>query len=331
MESAVGVVAAYVEQRDGSLRATSHEVVAAAAGLARELGGSAHALTAGGPGFAAQCGPLGARGAEVIRVAERDDLACYQSESYARVVADMVAGGGYRVVLFPATALGADLAPRVAALLDVPLASDVTALEVEDGGLVATRPVYGGKAFARVAFDASPAVVSLRPHVFPPAADPAAGRVEAFVPDGSAPAGGRVVEFRSASRGSVDVAEAEIVVSGGRGMRGPENWGVLEEVRDALGSAAALGASRAVVDAGWRPHAEQVGQTGKTISPKLYFALAISGAIQHLAGMRTARTIVAVNKDADAPIFNVADYGIVGDVFEVAPVLAAEIRRLRSE
>ncbi|MYI23052.1 MAG: electron transfer flavoprotein subunit alpha/FixB family protein, partial [Gammaproteobacteria bacterium] len=282
------------------------------------------------PGLGAECGPLGACGAGVIRVAEGAELAQYQAEGYAHIVAGMVAGGEYQAVLFPASALGADLAPRVAALLDVPLASDATGLEVVDGGLVATRPVYGGKAFARVAFDASPAVVSLRPHVFPPGTRPAAGRVEVFTPAGGAPAGGRAVDFRAASGGSVDVAEAEIVVSGGRGLRGPENWGVIEDVRDALGPTAALGASRAVVDAGWRPHGEQVGQTGKTIAPKLYFALAISGAIQHLAGMRTARTIVAVNKDADAPIFNVADYGIVGDVFEVAPVLAAEIRRLKS-
>ena len=329
--SAAGVVAAFAEQRDGAMRATAHEVVSAAAGLATELGGQAHALALGGPGLAAACEPLGARGAEVIRVAESGELALYQPETYARVVADMVAGRGYRALLFPASALGADLAPRVAALLDVPLASDATGLAVADGGLVVTRPVYGGKAFARVALDAVPAVVSLRLHVFPPAAHNAAGRMETVAPAEGAPTGGRVVDFRAASGGSVDVAEAEVVVSGGRGLRGPENWGVIEEVRDALGPTAALGASRAVVDAGWRPHAEQVGQTGKTIAPKLYFALAISGAIQHLAGMRTARTIVAVNKDADAPIFNVADYGIVGDVFEVAPVLAAEIRRLRSE
>ena len=331
MESGAGVVAAFVEHRDRAVRATAREVVTAAAEVARALGGSAHALVAGGPGLAAECAELGACGAELIRVAESDDLARYRPEAYARVVADIAADGGYQALLFPASALGADLAPRVAALLDVPLAADATGLEVEDGALVVTRPVYGGKAFARVDFDARPAVASLRPHVFAPASHPAAGRVETFTPAGGAPAGGRVVEFRAASQGTVDVAEAEIVVSGGRGMRGPEHWGVLEEVRDALGPAAALGASRAVVDAGWRPHAEQVGQTGKTIAPKLYFALAISGAIQHLAGMRTARTIVAVNKDADAPIFNVADYGIVGDVFEVAPALAAEIRRLRSE
>ena len=190
---------------------------------------------------------------------------------------------------------------------------------------------YGGKAIARVGFEASPAVLSLRPNAFGVAESQADGRIEAVgvsLPDS---VGARIVDFQASERGSLDVAEAGVVVSGGRGMKGAEHWGLLEDLRDALGSGTALGASRAVVDAGWRPHGEQVGQTGKTVAPKLYFAVGISGAVQHLAGMRTAQTIVAINKDPDAPIFAVADYGIVGDAFEILPRLSAEIAALLSE
>jgi electron transfer flavoprotein alpha subunit len=243
------------------------------------------------------------------------------------VVAQVIREGGFSAAVFPATAQGKDLAPRVAALLDVPLAADVTDLDASGGAVTAVRPVYAGKAFARVAFAASPAMVSIRPNAFQPVERAAAGAVEAFTPQVSS-AGSRVVGFSASGGGQMDVAEASVVVSGGRGMKDPENWALLEELRDALGSAAALGASRAVVDAGWRPHGEQVGQTGKTVAPKLYFAVGISGAIQHLAGMRTAGTIVAVNKDPDAPIFQVADYGIVGDLFDVVPRLTEEIRRI---
>jgi electron transfer flavoprotein alpha subunit len=190
--------------------------------------------------------------------------------------------------------------------------------------------VYSGKAFARITLDATPAVFSIRPNVFQPRERPAAGTVESVAVEIAAEDGkSRTLRFEASGGGHLDVTEATTVVSGGRGMKGPENWGLLEGLRDALGDGTALGASRAVVDAGWRPHGEQVGQTGKTVSPKLYFAIGISGAIQHLAGMRTAQTIVAVNKDPDAPIFNVADYGIVGDLFEVVPRLTEAVKALR--
>jgi len=235
------------------------------------------------------------------------------------------------VVIFPATTLGKDLAPRVAAHLDVPLASDVTGLEVIDGALRVVRPVYSGKAFAQVRIEATPALVSIRPNVFQPVEAPAAGRVEAVAAEvDQAWARTRVIERKAADGSALDVSEASIIVSGGRGMKDPSNWPLLEALRDAIGDGVALGASRAVVDAGWRPHGEQVGQTGKTVAPKLYVAVGISGAIQHLAGMRTSGTIVAINKDPDAPIFNVADYGIVGDLFEVVPKLTEEIEALRS-
>jgi electron transfer flavoprotein alpha subunit len=328
----MGDVLAFIEQRDGKVRGVSGEVLSTAARVAGELGGSAHGLALGGPGLADAAGDLARFGVDSIRVAEHEALARYGGEAYARVVADAVRDRGYSALLFPATALGRDLAPRVAALLDVPLASDVTGLEVAGGELSITRPVYAGKAFASVRIAASPVLLSLRPNVFGAEERGGNGTVEAFTPELDATAAtSRFVRFESAGAGDVDVSEASVVVAGGRGMKDPENWGVLEDLRDALGDGTALAASRAVVDAGWRPHGEQVGQTGKTVAPKLYFAVGISGAIQHLAGMRTSGTIVAVNKDPDAPIFGVADYGIVGDLFEVVPRLTEEIRKLRSE
>ena len=214
--------------------------------------------------------------------------------------------------------------------LGVGLASDCTSLAWQDGALVATRPVYAGKAIQTVRLAGTPAMASLRPRAFSaterrPGAkasveplavtlDPARARV-------------RVIELGAAEGGKVDLTEAEIIVSGGRGLRGPENFHLIEELAEALGGT--VGASRAVVDAGWRPHGEQVGQTGKTVSPKLYVAIGISGAIQHLAGMSSARCVVAVNKDPEAPIFKIADYGIVGDAFEVVPALTEALRGLR--
>ncbi|MBW3534369.1 MAG: electron transfer flavoprotein subunit alpha/FixB family protein [Gemmatimonadetes bacterium] len=324
----MGDILAILEQRDGTLRGVSAELVSAAADIAG--GGQVHALVLGGPGLADGVAAAAGHGAAKIRVAEHEALGSYVPELHAAVVAEAVKEGGYDAVLFAATSQGKDLAPRVAALLDVPLASDATELTGIDGRITVTRPIYAGKAFARLTLDAKPALISLRPNAFPVREVEAAGEVETFQPSVDAGAlKARVVGFEETASGSTDVAEASVVVSGGRGMRDPEHWHLLEELRDALGSGSALGASRAVVDAGWRPHAEQVGQTGKTVAPKLYFAIGISGAIQHLAGMRTAGTIVAINKDADAPIFAVADYGIVGDLFEVVPRLAEEIRTLK--
>lgn len=324
-------VLAFAEQRDGQIGSAAREAVGVAATVAAASGGVAHALVLGGPGIAQNAGALGAAGAEVVAVGEHEALVEYASEAYVDIVVERVRAGDYRAVIFPATTLGKDLAPRVAVKLDVPMVSDVTGIDASGAALVVTRPVYSGKAFATLEVDASPAVVSIRPNVFQASERSAAGAVETFVPAVDPGAWRvRVVERKAASDGQVDVAEASVVVAGGRGMKDPSNWNLLEGLRDALGSDVALGASRAVVDAGWRPHGEQVGQTGKTVAPKLYFAVGISGAIQHLAGMRTAKTIVAINRDADAPIFGVADYGIVGDLFDVLPRLTSEIAALKS-
>ena len=327
----MGDVLAIAEQKDGKIRPVANEVVTAAATVAEGLGGSAHALVLGGTGVGEGAGDLGNFGAEVVRVAEDPALVSCVPETHAAVIAEAVGSHDYAAVLFSATALGKDLAPRVAALVDAPLASDVTRLEIEGGRLVALRPIFGGKVIARVGFEASPAVLSLRPNAFGTNESQAEGRTEPFTPAIPDTARSRIMEFQAAETGSVDVAEASVIVSGGRGMKGPEHWHLLEELRNALGPGTALGASRAVVDAGWRSHGEQVGQTGKTVAPKLYFAVGISGAVQHLAGMRTSQTIVAINKDPDAPIFALADYGIVGDAFEILPRLTTEITALRSE
>jgi electron transfer flavoprotein alpha subunit len=321
-------VLAVVEQRDGALRKVAEEVLVAAKLVADGVNGQVHALLIGGSADAAVA--LGGFGAEQVYAVEGAALAQYVPDVYAATAADRVRGGGYFAVIFGATSQGKDLAPRVAAKLDLPLAADATALAVENGELVITRPVYAGRAFARLTLAAEPRLVSIRPNTFRAQPAQAAGRVERIQASGDTGAARtKVREVRAAGGGKLDVGEAPIVVSGGRGMKGPEHWNLLEELRDALGANAALGASRAVVDAGWRPHGEQVGQTGKTVSPQLYFAVGISGAMQHLAGMRSAKTIVAINKDPDAPIFKIADYGLVGDVHEVLPRLTEEIRKIR--
>jgi len=228
-------------------------------------------------------------------------------------------------VVLSATAMGKDLAPRIAARLGCALAADVTDVTF-DGGVRVTRPVYAGKATYTLEVTGSPCVISVRPNAVAPVQQQRPGTVEAVTPEAGEPRA-RTVEIKQPEKAALDVAEASVVVSGGRGLKEPENFKLLEDLAAVLGGA--VGASRAVVDAGWRPHAEQVGQTGKVVSPNLYFAVGISGAIQHLAGIRTAKTIVAINKDPDAPIFKAADYGIVGDLFEVVPKLTEEIRKVR--
>ncbi len=320
-------VLAVLEQRDGMLRKVSREVVTGGRRLADALGsGTVDALVvAAGPVRGTEA--LGGFGADTVITLTNPAFGSYAPEGYARAIVDRVKAGGYGAVVFAASATGKDLAPRVAARLGRPLAQDVTDVAVESGAVIAIRPVYAGKALLKIKVAGSPAVLSLRPNVFTPVQRPKPGTPEVASVAGAA---GRVVvkQVKAAPAGTLDVAEAPIVVSGGRGLKEPANFKVLEELAAALGGRAAVGASRAVVDAGWRPHADQVGQTGKTVSPTLYVAVGVSGAIQHLAGMRTSKVIVAINKDKDAPIFKVADYGIVGDLFEVVPKLTEEIRKL---
>jgi electron transfer flavoprotein alpha subunit len=320
-------ILAVAETRDGALRRISEEVVTAAKSLAEQAGGQVHVIVVGGSGTAAAAAALAAFGADTIYVAENDALKTYSPDGYVATIADHIKANDYRAVLFGATTNGKDLAPRVAARLDLPLAGDATEIAFEGGDVIVTRPVYAGRAFARVSLDAKTALITIRPNVFRPQQRAGAGTTESVSMSGDASSWKvKVREVKAAAGGKLDVAEAPVVVSGGRGLKGPEQWSMLEQLRDAFGGHAALGASRAVVDAGWRPHGEQVGQTGKTVSPQLYIAVGISGAMQHLAGMRSAKTIVAINKDPEAPIFKVADYGIVGDFADVLPALTEAVQ-----
>ncbi len=319
-------VLAVLEQRDGALKKVSFEVVTAARALADRLGCGVDALALG----PASLDATGAAkfGADEVALIGDDRATLYQPHLWCRAVLERAKAKDYRAVVLAATALGKDLGPRLAGRLGWPLAADVTGVSV-DGGILVSRPVYAGKAVYRLKVTASRCVISIRPNsVMPVEQSRTATLQHAVLAMGDEGPVARTVAIKAPAEAKLDVAEAPIVVSGGRGLKEPGNFKLLEELAQAFGSAA-VGASRAVVDAGWRPHADQVGQTGKTVSPSLYFAIGISGAIQHLAGMRTAKVIVAINKDKDAPIFKVADYGIVGDLFEILPRLTQEIKKVR--
>ena len=231
-------------------------------------------------------------------------------------------------MLIAATFQGKDLGGYVSAALDAPMTPDCTEWTGQDGKIQIKRPIYAGKAYITVTFSGEPAIISLRPKVFPPDEPDASKSAEVEKYDITLTDDdfrSVVKEIIAEAGEKLDVSEADIIVSGGRGVKGSENFNILEELAGVLG--AAVGASRSAVDEGWRPHSDQVGQTGKVVSPKLYIACGISGAIQHLAGMRTSKCIVAINKDPEAPIFSIADYGIVGDLFKVVPALTEEIKK----
>lgn len=317
----------FVEQRDGQIRKASLEALSEAKRLAQAKGMPVSAVLLGS-GVSQLAASLGEWGAEKVFVADQPELAQYSPQAYAQAVAQAVAQAQPQAVLLGATALGRDLSGRLAAKLKVGCLPDVTALKWEGDTLQAVRPVYSGKALATVdGGQAVPVVVTTRPNVFAAQKSPTTGEVVSL-PAVAVSGGYRVKEVVTSQGGELDVAEADIIVSGGRGLRGPENFSLIRELAKVLG--AAVGASRAAVDAGWIDHAHQVGQTGKVVSPTLYIACGISGAIQHLAGMSSSKVIVAINKDPEAPIFKVADYGVVGDLFQVIPALTEEIRKLKA-
>jgi electron transfer flavoprotein alpha subunit len=325
----VANILAHAETRIGEIRKVALEAVTAARALADKAGGEVHAIIFGGPGIASKAAQLGEHGADVVVVVEHPGFANRNPEAEAATVAVRARSGGYSAVIISASQQGRDLAPRVAAKLAAPIASDVVSVDPQGDALSVRKPVYAGKVIATLTVAGSPAVVTLRPGQITPAPNARPGRVENAQP-ASDPSTSRVVvkEVVQQSRGRPDLGEAPIIVAGGRGLKAPENFKLVEELADAFGNAA-VGATRAVTDEGWRPHSDQIGQTGRSVSPDLYVAVGISGAIQHLAGMRTSKTIVAINKDKEAPIFKVADYGIVGDVFEIVPALTQAVREAR--
>jgi len=317
-------ILAVLEQRDGVLKRSAFETVSAAFKIASELNLEAEAVVVGNE--ISNINDIGNYGISKVVHLKNADLANYSSSGYRDAIVNYATEVDADYIMLANTSLGKDLAPRLAVKIGAGCLMDCVKLDTTSGELTATRPVYAGKALVDVKFNSGKKVITIRPNVFK-AQSTDDSSVDVTVKEVSSPnLKTRVVEFKK-SEGKLDVAEADIIVSGGRGMKGAEHFNLIEELADSLG--AAVGASRAVVDAGWRPHGEQVGQTGKTVSPSLYVACGISGAIQHLAGMSSSKYIVAINKDKDAPIFNIADYGIVGDVFEILPALTEEIKKVK--
>lgn len=317
----------YLEAQKKALKRASYEVISAA----KKLSGAASVEFTGLliNGNEAQAEKAKEYGLKEVIIANHDMLDKYSSTAYAETVAQVAKSEGADCLMFSANAAGLELAPRVAAKFDAGYVADCIDLEYDDGNVKAKKPVYAGKAVITTRIDSEVKVFSLRPNVFTSVESPAdAFSTKEFTPEITGDHRKAHVTNVAKNEGKLDVLEADIIVSGGRGMKAPENFNLIEDLASALG--AAVGASRAVVDAGWRPHNEQVGQTGKTVSPSMYVACGISGAVQHLAGMSSSKIIVAINKDKDAPIFKVTDYGIVGDVFEVIPKLTESIKEVNS-
>lgn len=321
-------VLVFVEQREGSLKKYSLEVLSEGRRVADTTGGHLAAVVAASAELA---GSLAEYGAEKVFHAADPAWNEYSTEACTGLVVEAAREFQADILLGAASSMGKDLMPRVSARLDVGLAPDCTQLTCgPDGRLELVRPIFAGKAYATLKLRGTPQMATLRPNVFKIQQAPARSAADLVSLDGRIhldAVRARVVETTQVAGQTLELTEAEIVVSGGRGLKGPENFYLVENLAEVLG--AAVGASRAVVDAGWKEHRFQVGQTGKTVSPTLYVACGISGAIQHLAGMSSSKYIVAVNKDPEAPIFKVADYGIVGDVFQVLPALTEEVRKFK--
>ncbi len=313
-------VLVFTETKEGKLKKASREALTIGRRLAESAGGDLVAFAVD----AAVAEEAGRFGAKKLFVAGAGD---YLTETYTAALAQAVKDAQPKVLLFAGTSNGRDLAPRVAARLNAGVASDVDRLEWADGKLRARRPVYSGKAFATVEITSTPAIATTRPNAFP-AEETGGGAAEVVNVSADASERVKVVETKVPEAGELSIAEADIIVSGGRGLKEATNFSYIRDLAHAIGGA--VGASRATVDAGWIDHQHQVGQTGRVVSPNLYIAAGVSGAIQHLAGMSSSKHIVAINKDPEAPIFRVADLGVVGDLFQILPVLTEEVKKAKA-
>lgn len=322
----------FSEQRNGKIKRVALEALGAAWKCRLQETDQIVAVLMG-ENVAAQTAALSAGGADKIYLIDSPHYSRYSSEGYGAVLSDIAKKEQASLILMGATAMGKDLGPKVAAKLNGPFAGDCIALKIqEDRTIIATRPMYGGKVIATViSHTPNFQVATLRPNVF--SVNDQDDSKETVIEHYEAPpdlSGIKAVlkEVLSTAGSKVELTEADIIVSGGRGLKSPEHFALIEGLAEALG--AAIGASRAAVDAGWKPHSYQVGLTGKTVAPSLYIACGISGAVQHLAGMSSSKYIVAINKDPNAPIFKIANYGIVGDLFEILPLLTEEIKKVKS-
>lgn len=315
----------FVDQLDGHIKKASHEALCYGAKLAEQTGTPAEAVVLGN--VTEDLAALGRHGIKKIYQVQNDNLQHFDSQVYAGIVAQVATETGAGVVVFSNNASGKALAPRVAVRLKAGLVAGATALPDTANGFVVRKNVFSGKAVANVAINSAIKVISLNVNAYTITEGEGTAEVVPFNATVEAPK--LKVVGSSKTSGKVALTEADVVVSAGRGLKGPENWGMIEELADTLG--AALACSRPVADAHWRPHNEHVGQTGIAIAPNLYIAVGISGAIQHLAGVNRSKTIVVINKDAEAPFFKAADYGIVGDAFDVVPRLTAAIKTLKSQ
>ena len=319
-------VLVYTENWDGRFKKLSFELVSYASKIAEMTGTSVTAVSIGNVKDD-ELGKLGNYGAEKIISVSDDNLKCLDNQVYTSVLASVANKEGSQVIVLSHNNTGKALAPRLSVKLQAGLVSGVTALPESTDPMVVTKKVFSGKAFSRVKITSPVKVLTLSQNSFELIESGKQASIESLPSETEEAPKTNIMESDKQS-GKIILTDAEIVVSGGRGMKSPDNWGPLEELADVLG--AALACSRPVSDEGWRPHEEHTGQTGKIIAPNLYFAFGISGAIQHVAGVSSSKYIVAVNTDKDAPIFEAADYGIVGDAHKVLPELISEIKAVKS-